>query len=180
MSGMSSAANTDRQRKRPQHTGIEPRHQRHCPARDGKSCACTPTFQAQVWSPNDRKPIRKTFATISEAKAWRQESQVALRKGTLRAPSPTTLNAAADEWLAAAESGVVRTRSGDPYKPSAVRAYRQALNHRVLPTYGDKRLTAIEKSILPGWSGTQDALPNPALPCAISGAAGAFGGERGG
>src|SRR5712691_8867384 len=38
---------------------------------------------------------------------------------------------------------VVRTRSGDPYKPSAVRAYRQALNHRVLPTLGGKRLTAI-------------------------------------
>ena len=73
-----------------------------------------PTFQAQVWSPVDRRPIRKTFATISEAKAWRQESQVALRKGTLRAPSPITLTEAAEDWLGAAEIGVVRTRSGDP------------------------------------------------------------------
>jgi integrase len=147
---MNNAANTDtrRQRRRRQHEGIEPRHQRHCPVRNGKTCSCTLTFQAQVWSPKDRWPIRKTFPTISEAKAWRQESQVALRRGTLRAPSPTALKEAAAEWLAAAEIGVVRTRSGDPYKPSAVRAYRQALNHRVLPTLGSKRLTAISHLVL--------------------------------
>ena len=43
---------------------------------------------------------------------------------------------AADNWLLAAASGVVRTRTGEAYKPSAIRAYRQALNHRVLPTLG--------------------------------------------
>ena len=37
--------------------------------------------------------------------------------------------------------GLVRTRTGEAYKPSAIRAYRQALNHRVLPTLGTKRLT---------------------------------------
>jgi integrase len=149
MSGMSSAANTGRRpRKRRQHEGIEPRHQSRCPAKAGKACSCTPTYQAQVWSPRDRKPIRKTFATIAEAKAWRQESQVALRKGTLRAPSPTTLNEAVEDWLAAAKTGVIRTRSGDPYKPSALRAYRQALNHRVLPTHGGKRLSAISHLML--------------------------------
>jgi hypothetical protein len=53
----------------------------------GKAVLVTPTYQEQVWSMRDRKPIRKTFVTIGEAKAWRQESQIALRKGTLRAPS---------------------------------------------------------------------------------------------
>jgi integrase len=101
-----------------------------------------------VWSPRDHKPIRKTFATIGEAKAWRQESQVALRRGTLRAPAPTTLKEAAEEWLAAAEAGIVRTRSGDRYKPSAIRAYRQALNHRVLPVLGSKRLTGVSQLML--------------------------------
>jgi site-specific recombinase XerD len=43
---------------------------------------------------------------------------------------------------------VVRTRSGDAYKPSAVRTYRQALKHRVLPTLGNKRLTAISQAML--------------------------------
>jgi integrase len=43
---------------------------------------------------------------------------------------------------------VVRTRSGDAYKPSALCAYRQALHHRVLPTLGSKRLTAISGVLL--------------------------------
>src|SRR5437870_685445 len=98
--------------------GVVLRHARSCPNRDGGRCSCAPTFQAQVWSPRDQKTIRKTFATITEAKAWRQESQVALRKGTLRASSRTLLTEAAAEWLEAALVGVVRTRSGDRYKPS--------------------------------------------------------------
>jgi len=40
--------------------------------------------------------------------AWRQESQVALRQGLLRAPSRTTLEQAALDWLAAAEAGAIR------------------------------------------------------------------------
>src|SRR5581483_12417670 len=65
--------------------------------------SCVPSFQAQVWSPRDRKPIRKSFRELADAVAWRQEAQVALRRGTLRAPSPQTLREAAEEWLAAAE-----------------------------------------------------------------------------
>ena len=44
--------------------------------------------------------------------------------------------------------GIVRTRSGEAYKPSAIRAYRQALNHRTLPHLGAKRLTAISHTML--------------------------------
>jgi integrase len=41
----------------------------------------------------------------------------------------------------------VRTRTGEAYKPSAIRAYRQALTHRVLPTLGAKRLTGISHTL---------------------------------
>jgi integrase len=58
------------------------------------------------------------------------------------------LKDAAEEWLEAAEAGLVRTRSGEGYKPSAVRAYRQALNHRALPHLGSKRLTSITRVML--------------------------------
>jgi integrase len=58
------------------------------------------------------------------------------------------LNEAADEWLAAAETGLVRTRSGETYKPSAIRAYRQALSQHALPQLGHKRLTAITFTML--------------------------------
>lgn len=114
-------------KRRSRYQGVVLRHGRGCASRQGGRCSCTPSYQAQVWSARDRKTIRKTFRSLREARVWRQESQVALRRGTLRAPSPTTLSVAAQEWLAAAEAGLVRTRSGDAYKPSAVRAYRQAL-----------------------------------------------------
>jgi integrase len=96
----------------------------------------------------EHKTIRKSFRELSEARAWRQESQVALRKGLLRSPSQITLAEAAEEWLAAAETGLIRTRSGETYKPSAVRAYRQALNQRALPHLGHKRLSSITFTML--------------------------------
>src|SRR5438132_9996605 len=118
---VSATANPDpRPKRRRPHEGMQLRHSRRCRSLTDEGCSCTPSYQAQVWSPRDRKPIRKTFPTLAEARAWRQESQVALRKGTLRAASPTTLQQAAEEWITAAEVGLVRTRSGDPYKPSAV------------------------------------------------------------
>jgi integrase len=101
-----------------------------------------------VWSVREQKTIRKTFRDLSEARAWRQQSQIAIRNGLLRSPSHTTLSQAAQEWLEAAEAGLVRTRSGEAYKPSAVRAYRQALNHRALPHLGSKRLTTITQLML--------------------------------
>jgi hypothetical protein len=101
-----------------------------------------------VWSAREHKTIRKTSRELGEAQAWRHESQTAVRKGLLRSSSQTTLKQAADEWLAAAEAGIVRTRSGESYKPSAIRAYRQALNHRTPPVLGGKRLTAITHTML--------------------------------
>jgi hypothetical protein len=114
--GMSAA----RRRGRPE--GIVVRHSRHCATNRGAGCDCRPGYQAQVFSQRDRKTIRKTFSTLSDARAWRAESHSALRLGTLRAPTRTTIAVAAAEWLSAAKAEVVRTRSGSPYKPSALRS----------------------------------------------------------
>jgi integrase len=142
------AKNTTSPSRRCSHEGIVVRHSRRCREASGGRCSCTPAYQAQVWAGKERKTIRKSFPTLTAARAWRQESQVALRKGTLRAPSTVTLQQAADQWLEAAAAGVIRTRSGDKYKPSAIRAYKQALRHRVLPTLGPTRLTAISNTTL--------------------------------
>ncbi len=128
--------------------GIVLRHARGCHLRTGGRCSCTPSYQAQVWSAREQKTIRKTFPTLAEARSWRHESQVALRNGLLRSSSKVTLDQAATAWLSAAAAGLARTRTGEAYKPSAIRAYRQALNHRVLPTLGAKRLTAITHTML--------------------------------
>ncbi|MCA1677733.1 MAG: hypothetical protein LC777_01685, partial [Actinobacteria bacterium] len=133
-------------RRRPE--GIALRHRSACGARAGERCSCRPAYQAQVWSARDAKMIRRTFQTLAEARAWRQEAQVALRKQRLRAPTRTTLAEAAADWLAAAQAGVIRTRSGERYKPSALRAYEQALRAKLLPSLGPRRLSAITRNEL--------------------------------
>ena len=49
----------------------------------------------------------------------------------------------ADRWLDAARAGIVRNRSGDPYKPAAIRGDQKNLRSRVLPVLGHERLREI-------------------------------------
>ncbi|MGH2942009.1 MAG: tyrosine-type recombinase/integrase [Solirubrobacteraceae bacterium] len=55
---------------------------------------------------------------------------------------------AADGWLADAERGIVTTRSGDRYKPSAIRAYRQSLRLRVLDELGERQFAEVTRGEL--------------------------------
>jgi hypothetical protein len=127
--------------------GILIRHAKACASHSAPgSCNCSPGYQAQVYSPRDRRTIRKTFASLADARSWRAETQVALRRGTLRAPSRTTLAEEASRWLSAANAGVIRNRSGDPYKPSALRSYEQALQGKVLPALGHLKLSSISRN----------------------------------
>jgi hypothetical protein len=68
---------------------------------------------------------------------------VALRNGTLRASDGRTVAQVAAEWLEGARAGVIRNRSGQPYKPSAIRAYEQNLRLRVLPALGRMKFAAV-------------------------------------
>jgi integrase len=136
------------QRRSPALAGIALRHARSCGSGAGRACSCRPTYQAQAWSARANKPLRKTFKTLAEARAWRQEAQVGLRKGTLGAPTKTSVRDAAEEWLAGAERGVIRNRSGERYKPSALRSYREALRARILPEFGHLRLSALSRNVL--------------------------------
>ena len=81
------------------------------------------------------KTIGRTFALATKE----------LTVEAFAAPTRTTLREAAGAWLAAAEQGLVRTRSGERYKPSALRSYRAALNGRVLPRLGALRLSAVTR-----------------------------------
>lgn len=73
--------------------------------------------------------------------------EVAVRQGRASAPSTITLAQAAREWLELASTGVVRTRSGDRYKPSALRGYEGALR-AVTVELGHLRLSAITRNHL--------------------------------
>lgn len=126
-------------------SGIEVRHGKACSSRGGGRCNCRPTYQASAWSALDNKRLRKTFPTLAAARAWRSEAQTAIRKGKLRAPAATTLREAAVELVEGMRSGKVRTRTGEPYKPSAIRSYDAALESRVLPALGGKRLADVHR-----------------------------------
>ena len=131
-------------------TGITPRHGRACATRrdDRGPCNCHPSYEAWVWSKRDGKKIRRTFPTLAAAKGWRSDAASALRRGTLQAPTPTTLREAADALLAGMRDGTIRNRSGDTYKPSAIRGYEQALRARVLPELGAVKLADVRRSDL--------------------------------
>jgi integrase len=125
--------------------GVQRRHRSGCGRAQGARCTCRPIYQAQVWSPRDRRQLRRSFSTLEDAKAWRLEAERGMRRGTLGAPSQITLNDAAEQWLRDARAGIVRTRSGYPYKPSAIRTYRIALRAEILPRLGHHRLSTITR-----------------------------------
>ena len=128
--------------------GIAFRHSRNCASWHSGPCSCRPTYQAQVWVAAQRKPIRRSFRTLAEARAWRQETQVAIRRGEVGAPSARTVREAIEVWLAGARAGSIRTRSGRNYKPSAIRGYEIAARTKVNPRLGSRRLSALTRNSL--------------------------------
>ena len=55
-----------------------------------------------------------------------------------------TLREAWTAWLESAKAGTIRTRSGDCYKPSALRSYEAGMKARVLPVFEDAKVSALE------------------------------------
>ncbi|MGH2957138.1 MAG: tyrosine-type recombinase/integrase [Solirubrobacterales bacterium] len=94
------------------------------------------------------KKVRKTFRSYEEARQWRTTMQKLSQDGALRAPSAVSFRAAAEAWLRMAETGAIRTRSGDRYKPSALRGYEQALRLRLVPALGAHKLNDIDRADL--------------------------------
>jgi hypothetical protein len=110
--------------------GIVARHRRGCPVLAGAACLCCPSFQAMVWSARDAKPVRKSFGSLREARAWRARARVELSLGRLDAPSKLKLAEAAERWLSEARAGVVRTRSGDRLRAFPAPLIRFAVRRR--------------------------------------------------
>ena len=118
--------------------GIDVRHRRTCPGPRSDGKCCQPSYQAHIFDASTGKRIRKTFATKSAAKLWRQDAVVAVRQGKLAEAMPKTLmRDVCDAWLTDARRGIVRAKGGDEFKPSTIRAYDQAMRLRVYPTLGD-------------------------------------------
>jgi integrase len=107
-------------------------------------------YRAVVFDKTAGRKLSKTFDTLAGAKQWRADAMAALGAGRLSANRGPTLREAFEQWLDGARAGHVRNRSGDPYKPSAIRGYEQNVRLRVLPEFGVLRLSEIRHRELQG------------------------------
>lgn len=121
--------------------GIEVRHRSACPAGErppaGK-CACQPSYRAVVR--NRQGKVTRTFHRLADARAWRATALADVIRTPRLASKAPTVRAASEALLAGMRNASIRTRSGDPYKPSTIRCYRYMLDLYVLPALGDRRL----------------------------------------
>ena len=111
----------------------------------GRGCNCTPTYQAQAYDARTGRQVWRTFPTRSAAKLWRQDAQVALRRGTMRPPTAKTIAEAAEVLIAGAHDGTILDRGGKPYKPSTARGYEQLLRAYVVPALGGWKLSQVQR-----------------------------------
>jgi integrase len=125
-------------------TGIRKRHSKTCRSQGGGRCNCSAGWEASVFDRGGQR-LRKTFDRESEAKSWRSDQLVALRRGKSIMPAKITLREAAEEFLRLAQEGQIRSRGGRCYSPATLRGYKRDLDARLLPDLGALRLTEIRR-----------------------------------
>jgi site-specific recombinase XerD len=126
--------------------GVYARHRLDCAVERDRSCNCSPSYWGQVWDRANGKP-RKTKAqrTIAEARNARADLEATLRAGMLPASSTMRVAKAIEAYLGAIESGTALNKRGRPYKPSAVRDLRGALEGYAQPAFGGHRLADVRR-----------------------------------
>jgi integrase len=135
----------------PRFPGVEARHARDCPATGWNMdrCTCSPTYRGTAWSRKDGRLLKSPpFASATAAKNWAQDAKVDLRRGVRRAPAPMTVGQLAEAWLEQLDGGLVRTRSGRPYKPSTRIGYRQVIEDWIVPELGQYRLAELDHDVV--------------------------------
>lgn len=98
-------------------------------------------WQASAYASTGKR-IFRSFATVAEARRWRAD----MERGTAPAAAATTaptLVEAADDLITGMLEGRIRARGGGQFRASVAREYRRALDGRVLPKLGQRRITSI-------------------------------------
>jgi integrase len=126
--------------------GIEVRHQRTCRTKRARGCTCEPGYRAVATHNGDR--LTKTFQTQKAAISWRRSSVVMLQDRAKNAGIVPTLDAAVQDVLDGMKAGVVRNRSGHPYKPSVCRSYEIAWRLHLSPVIGKSRADEVGRAIV--------------------------------
>jgi integrase len=133
---VSTATNT----KKNPHPGIIDR------AKENKEVDKRYRYEARFRPSGTKRDVTRCFPSIQAAKDWRAEQRNARNNGTWMDPArgKTRLAPFARKWLATVKHEV---------KPSTHESYRSLLESRVLPTFGDWQLAAIEPSDVREWLG---------------------------
>lgn len=112
-------------------------------------------YRGTVYDRRARRHLRGPWTPyLAEARAWRVDALALLQSGELSAARSLTVGAAVEQFTAGIESGSIRNRSGDRFKPSAVRGYRRELRGRVLHAFGPARLNELSLPDLQRWADT--------------------------
>ena len=130
---------------------IEERHARDCASERGKRCNCVAHYRGEVRDARGRK-VRSAWSTSrAQAVAWEEEAVVAVRRGRLRATTPTTVRQAGIALVAGMRSGAILDRSGKPYKPKTVRSYEHALENYIYPLLGSRKVSSLRRADIQGF-----------------------------
>jgi hypothetical protein len=127
--------------------GIRRRHSAGCSARTDQDapCDCEAGYEATVFDKPAGKKIRRAFQTLAAPRRWCSDAEHGVHPGTIRVSGRRTVMEAADDLIDGMEAGSIRTRSGDPYKPSVVRGYRASLDLYVREALGAMLLGDVQR-----------------------------------
>ena len=105
--------------------------------------------------------LSASFPSEAEAEAWRAAAIVEIEndrtptmpeRPTLSAPiTPLTVEGACREWIAGAESGVVRTPKGRPYREGTLYTTEDRLRLHVLPYIGAMPVATLTPGVIRRW-----------------------------
>jgi len=123
-------------------TGIRQRHGAKCTG--GRRCGCP--WEAFVPLGRKGEKLRKTWPTRKLAEDWRTEAMADQKRGKLRTPTSTTVEQAAEAFLAGARDGSIPAAGGGRFKPATIRGYTVALHKRLLPAFGKRRLSDVRRA----------------------------------
>ena len=106
-------------------------------------------YRGHVYDRRAKRKLRGEWTySAAAAKAWRNDALVRLEARTLSADRGELLATAAEAFIAEMRTGAARTRSGDAYKPSAIRNYERGFRLRLVPAIGASRLADVRTTDL--------------------------------
>lgn len=112
-------------------------------------------YRGTAYDSRARRHVRGPWtSSFAEARSWRVDALARLQHGTLSADRGPTVAEVAETFMTGIESGTITTRSGRPYKPSAIAGYRRELQARVVPAFGASRLGDLALPDIQRWADT--------------------------